>query len=92
MSDANDTGEALSERDQAVLTLERRWWASAGAKDHAIRDELGMSTTQYYQVLSSLLDSPAALAFDPTLVARLGRMREARRLRSTSAVSVSNAR
>jgi hypothetical protein len=37
-----------------------------------------MSGTRYYQVLNTLIDSPAALAFDPMLVKRLRRMRATR--------------
>jgi hypothetical protein len=60
------------------LTLERQWWRYAGAKEQAIRDLFGMSATRYYQVLNSLLDSPAAMATDPMLVKRLRRVRAAR--------------
>jgi Protein of unknown function (DUF3263) len=68
----------LSDRDRAILTLERQWWRYAGAKEQAIRDLFGMSATRYYQVLNSLLDSPAAMATDPMLVKRLRRVRAAR--------------
>jgi hypothetical protein len=68
----------LTERDQAVLHFERRWWKHAGAKEEAIRSEFGFSSARYYQVLGALLDSPLALAHDPMLVKRLQRMREAR--------------
>lgn len=83
MGEAARTVEAsvadeLSERDAQILRFERQWWKYAGAKEDAIRDLFEMSSTQYYQVLGSLLDSPAALAFDPMLVKRLRRMRDAR--------------
>ena len=70
---------ALDERDASILSFERQWWRYAGAKEDAIRDLFGMTATQYYQVLNSLIDSPAALAQDPVLVKRLLRMRAARR-------------
>ncbi|WP_062317956.1 DUF3263 domain-containing protein [Demequina maris] len=69
---------ALSERDAAILSFERGWWRFAGAKEDAIRDGFGLTATQYYQVLNSLIDDPAALAHDPVLVQRLRRMRATR--------------
>ena len=34
---------ALSEREMRVLTFERGWWRSPGAKEQEIRDALGMN-------------------------------------------------
>lgn len=68
----------LSERDREILALERVWWKYAGAKEQAIREKFDMSTTRYYQILNGLLDSRAALEFDPLLVKRLRRMRSSR--------------
>lgn len=68
----------LSERDKKVLAVERAWWKLAGSKDEAIREQLKMSTNDYYQVLNSLLSTQAALAHDPILVKRLRRQRELR--------------
>jgi Protein of unknown function (DUF3263) len=69
----------LSPREQGVLALERRGWASAGAKERAVREELGLAPVRYYQLLNALLDDPRALAHDPVTVNRLRRIREARR-------------
>ena len=73
-------GEAgeLTEREQSILGFERQWWKYAGAKEQAIRDLFDMSATRYYQIVNSLIDQPAALAFDPLLVKRLRRMRASR--------------
>jgi hypothetical protein len=68
-----------SERTGAVLAFERQWWKYAGAKEEAIRRQFGISPTAYYQLLSRLIDEPAALAADPMLVKRLQRQRAARR-------------
>ncbi|HWU58061.1 MAG TPA: DUF3263 domain-containing protein [Microbacteriaceae bacterium] len=68
----------LSERDAAILDFERQWWLHAGAKEQAIRDEFGLSSARYYQVLGVLIDTPAALVHDPMLVKRLQRARDAR--------------
>jgi hypothetical protein len=70
--------EGLSERDSGILEFERQWWKYAGAKEQAIRELFDMSAARYYQVLNTLIDSPAALAADPMLVKRLRRLRAAR--------------
>lgn len=74
---------ALSERDMRVLAFERGTWRTAGAKEQAIGDVLGISATRYYQLLNELIDSPEALKFDPVLVKRL-RAQRARRQRMRS--------
>jgi hypothetical protein len=71
------TGE-LSERDREIIAFERQWWKYAGAKEQAIRELFDMSATRYYQVLNSLIDSPAALEADPMLIKRLRRLRASR--------------
>jgi hypothetical protein len=76
---AEATSASPSERDRAVLAFERQWWKYAGAKEEAIRRQFGISPTAYYQLLSRLIDEPAALAADPMLVKRLRRQRAARR-------------
>lgn len=68
----------LSGRDRATLELERRWWKYAGAKEAAIRERFGKTSTRYYQRLNALLDRPEALEYDPLLVRRLRRLRDAR--------------
>ena len=70
--------QPLSEREQAILTFERGWWKYAGAKEQAIRDQFGLGATRYYQVLNALIDRPEALAFEPMVVHRLQRLRDAR--------------
>ncbi|MFD5097799.1 DUF3263 domain-containing protein [Streptomyces albidochromogenes] len=71
----------LCERDRAVLAVERRSWPGPGAKERAVREQLGISPTRYYQLLNALLDDPRALAHDPVTVNRLRRVRDARRER-----------
>jgi hypothetical protein len=70
---------SLDDRARDVLDLERRWVVSGGSKARLIRQRLGMSPTRYHQVLVRAIDSPEALAYDPMLVRRLRRLREARR-------------
>jgi hypothetical protein len=71
----------LSARDVAVLAVERRSWSGPGVKERAIREQLDMSPTRYYQLLNALLDDPHALAHDPVTVNRLLRRREQQRAR-----------
>ena len=76
----------LGEREQRVLAFERQWWRHAGAKEEAIRREFGVGPTAYYQLLSRLIDDPAAIAYDPMLVKRLQRQRASRRRRRSGAL------
>jgi hypothetical protein len=69
----------LSDRDKAILDFERGWWRLPGPKEVAIREHFGLSATRYYEVLSSLLESPDALAYEPLVVRRLRRLRDRRR-------------
>ena len=82
-TDERPTHPGLSERDAAVLDFEKQWWKYAGAKEQAVRELFGLSATQYYQVLNTLIDSPAALAAEPMLVKRLRRMRASRQRERT---------
>ncbi|MFD7978646.1 DUF3263 domain-containing protein [Streptomyces sp. NPDC059071] len=71
----------LGEREQAVLAMERRSWPGPGAKERAVREQLGLSATRYYQLLNALLDDPRAVAHDPVTVNRLRRVRAERQQR-----------
>ncbi|WP_432249006.1 DUF3263 domain-containing protein [Streptomyces sanyensis] len=71
----------LPAREQSVLAMERRPWSGPGAKERAIREQLGISPVRYYQLLNALLDDPRALVHDPVTVNRLRRVRDARRSR-----------
>ncbi len=75
---AGESSGALSSRDEQMLDLERQWWKYAGAKEQAIRDKFDLSAVHYYQVLNALIDTEAALAYDPMLVKRLRRLRLSR--------------
>lgn len=69
----------LTQRERAILDLERSWWQSAGTKEAAIREELSLSPTRYYELLADLVDRPAARAYDPLVILRLRRVRDRRR-------------
>ena len=66
----------LAADDLALLDFEARAPRSLGAKEEAIRRELGLSPMRYFQRLNALLDSPDALAARPQLVRRLQRLRD----------------
>jgi hypothetical protein len=65
----------LRDTDRAILDLEARRYIHGGTKVRAIRDELGLTPTRYYQALSRLIDTPAAALEQPVLVNRLRRQR-----------------
>jgi hypothetical protein len=69
----------LSDRERAVLDFEGRAWQVSGPKEAAIREQLGLSPTRYYELLQLLCDSPAARAYDPLVILRLRRQRDRRR-------------
>src|SRR5690348_2662691 len=75
---ANAEKSGLTERELEILAFEARWWKHAGAKEQAIRDTFGLSSTRYYQLLNGLLDKPEATEQDPVLVGRLRRLRATR--------------
>ncbi len=81
---AEDGADGLAAGDRAILAFERRWWQHAGAKEEAIRRELGLRPADYYQALARLLDDPAALAAEPGLIDQLRRLRATRHRRRTS--------
>lgn len=62
-----------------ILDLERGWSLLGRSKARAIRQGLGISPTRYHQLLVRAIDLPEALAYDPILVGRLRRLRDARR-------------
>ncbi|MCT9140071.1 DUF3263 domain-containing protein [Streptomyces violarus] len=78
--DDEDTGEqGLGRRERDILALERRSFPGPGAKERAVREELGLAPVRYFQLLNALLDDPRALAHDPVTVNRLRRVRDRRR-------------
>jgi hypothetical protein len=86
------TGTTLSARDLAILAFERAWWRRGGMKEEAVREEFGISTARYYQLLGTLIDTPAALQEDPMLVKRLQRIRDARAVRRADLLGLRSSR
>jgi Protein of unknown function (DUF3263) len=77
-ADRSGAEGGLTRRERDILAFERQWWRYAGAKEQAIRELFALSSTRYYQALNALIDTPAALAYDPMLVKRLRRLRASR--------------
>lgn len=84
MSELAVTPTRLSQADAELLDFEKHWWSMAGSKETEIRERFGISTTRYYQLLNALIDTEAALAYDPLLVKRLRRLRVARQRERTA--------
>lgn len=61
----------LTDTDRAVLDLEARHWRYAGTKEAAIRAELGLTATRYYQRLAHLATTAEAHAHAPLVCARV---------------------
>ncbi len=78
MSELAVTPVGLSDFDAQLLDFEKNWWSLAGSKETEIRERFDMSTTRYYQLINALIDTEAALAYDPLLVKRLRRLRQTR--------------
>jgi len=70
---------ALDQRDRELLDFEREAWKLRVSKERAIRERFGFSVARYHQLLNRAIDRPDAIAYDPMLVRRLRRIRDARR-------------
>lgn len=66
-------GSTLTPLQESILAFERLTWRRAGEKDNEIRARFGISPAAYYVELSRLIESDAAMAYDPLLVQRLQR-------------------
>jgi Protein of unknown function (DUF3263) len=73
--------EPLDERSRDLLDFERESWKLEVPKERAIREHFGFSAARYHQLLGRALEMPQALEYDPMLVRRLHRVRDARRRR-----------
>lgn len=77
----HDPPPELDDRAKRILDFEREAWRLDVPKARAIRERFGFSPTRYHQLLHRAVDHPAALGYDPMLVRRVRRLREARRRR-----------
>jgi len=69
----------LDDVTRRILEFERAAPWRGRSKERAIREVLGITPTRYHQLLVGAIERPEALAFDPMLVRRLRRLRDARR-------------
>ena len=69
---------SLTDRQLDILTFERQWWKHVDPRTHSVRQLFGCSPLQYRRELAEIIDLPEAAAYDPLLVKRLRRQREAR--------------
>lgn len=69
----------LSDRDRQIIDLEASWWTEGVAKKEVIRRRLGISPTRYYQLLTGLVASRQAAAYDPLVILRIRREQVRRR-------------
>jgi hypothetical protein len=80
---ADESAPAVEPADpqdwHAILDFEREWAGAPTAKQRAVRDRFGIGSARYHQLLDRALERPEALVYDPGLVGRLRRVREARR-------------
>lgn len=70
--------ETLTELKRQILDFEKKTYKYSGAKEDAIHERFGLTTTQYYQILNGLIDQPAARRYAPYVVDRLQQQRTAR--------------
>jgi len=75
---ASHASTGLPERSIQILDFEREWTRHVGAKEEAIGSQFQVSSARYYQILNAVIDSPAAVQYDPMLVSRLRRARDNR--------------
>ncbi len=78
------TPAELTAQQAGLLDFEKQWWSLPGSKESEIRERFDISPTRYYQLLNALIDSEAALAYDPLLVKRLRRLRTTRQKERTA--------
>ena len=74
-------GMTLTDKERAVLDLERSWWVGPDApatKGEAIA-LLGLSRAKYYALRDSAVERAEAAAYDPLVVHRVRRSKAARR-------------
>ena len=75
------SGMTLTDKERAVLDLERSWWVGPDApatKGEAIAG-LGLSRAQYYALRDTAVERAEAEAYDPLVVRRVRRDKAARR-------------
>lgn len=79
MSPPSSLHAFLDDGTRQILEFERAGAWRGRTKERVIRERLGITPTRYHQLLLGAIERPEALAYDPMLVRRLRRLRDARR-------------
>lgn len=66
----------LSDEGRAILDFERVSWTLPGPKDQVIEMVLGLTSSGYYERLLAIVNTRAALAYDPLTTKRVLRLIE----------------
>lgn len=66
----------LTAQEIKIIQFERLWWHNESEKQESIRRRFKLTPVRYYQLLNALIDRPAALDYDPSVVTRLHRIRK----------------
>lgn len=69
----------LTDLERAMLEFERSWWSGSSPRDVAVGETFALTVDEYDVRIDELIDSEAALEFDPLVVRRLRRLRDRRR-------------
>jgi hypothetical protein len=72
--------QPLTDLERELLDFAGLTWRSRGLQEQEIRRRFDMSATRFWQLVNALLERPEALAYAPTTVRRLQRLRDGRRL------------
>lgn len=64
----------MTDDDRALIDFAAKQWRTPGAHAAAVRTELGLSVTRYWQRIGRLLTDPEALAYSPVVINRLRRI------------------
>jgi hypothetical protein len=73
----------LTVRQKMALDIAGRRYRYEAVREQHVRERLGCTPTRFWQIVDALLDDPEALAYAPTTVRRLARLREQRRAART---------
>ena len=70
-----DQRAGMTDEERRMLDVAGQRWNYAGNQADVIRSEFGVSVTRFWQRVNNLLDREDALAYAPTTVNRLRRLR-----------------
>lgn len=86
----NAAGALLPESDREILEFERAHRVHDGRKEEAIRDLFGISAVRYYDLIGRVIETPAAVRYDPILIRELQESRARRTAARASRVFLPN--